>query len=86
MKPNMKFIKDMIEIKGLDILNWENNTCYMLHKELDAIMDINNYLLDVFPLYYGVIDRGNVKQLEEIFPCYPLDDFRYYISIPIYEN
>ena len=68
------------------IRNWFRQTNRQMDVYTDAIMDINNYLLEIFPLYYGVIDRGSVKQLKEIFPSHPLEDFQYYISIPIYQD
>ena len=49
---------------------------------MDVIMDINDWLLESFPAYYGMINYGKADDLDGLYNT----KRKYYISIAIYEE
>ena len=82
MEPKYEIIKDNVNIDGLVIKNWENTVGYMFHNNMDVIMDINDWLLESFPAYYGMINYGKADDLDGLYNT----KRKYYISIAIYEE
>ena len=82
LTPKYNLIKDNVNTSGLIVKNWKDTTCYMFHNDMDVIMDINDWLLELFPAYYGMISYGNADDTDGVYNT----KRKYYISIAIYED
>lgn len=67
--------------EDLEFFNFEDNMMYMFHNDQEVIQDVNDWLLELFPAYVGMIDYGTTNGLEvKMSRCRP----SYFASIPIY--
>ena len=79
-KPTYKLIKDHIQINGLVFKNHEDIFCYMFHNDKDVILEVNDWLLETFPAYYGMIEYGETTDLDGLYNS----KRKYYAQIPIF--
>ena len=81
-KPTFKLLNGSIEMFGVEVINFDDTFCYMFTDSSEAINALNDWLLETFPSYYGMISQGQTYELESIPKG--VTNRNLYISIAIY--